>query len=96
MYSCQEEYEAAMNAQGEAEAEYENHRQYLEYLDELATSDPYMYALEIGIDILSQSNSKSEFDKAIEVLRKEKDAYIDRKTAAVDAFTEEITEQLPF
>ena len=53
MYSCEGEYLAAMSAQGEAEAEMEQYRQYQEYLDNLIEAKQFdLYGVEYCLDLL--------------------------------------------
>jgi hypothetical protein len=58
-YSCQEEYDYYMGAQAEAEAEAEQQAQYEKYLSEISESDPYLFALEVSLDMLCSKEFKS-------------------------------------
>jgi len=76
MYNSEGEYQAAMNAQAEAEAQYysEQDRQYQEYLEGLIDSAHYeTFGLEISIAYLQGHDFKTSGLTAIEFLSKKRD-----------------------
>jgi hypothetical protein len=55
-YECEADYNAAMSAQAESEAQYnmEQERQYIEYLDALIENKQYqVFGIEICLDLLN-------------------------------------------
>ena len=68
MYSCEGEYNDAMSAQGQAEAEHQQEMMYFDFLNDLIDNkEYYLHSLYITIDKLMAENNK-EFKPAIDHL----------------------------